>query len=119
MTGLGNFDGLMRILVGFQIADIREFTEKNDTENINALFEFAGYKAKIESSEIHDDHVLFSMGISMEHTPSDPIERMIAYFNTPKKCLFHKYYCNNNTHPEWQDLIVAVSRLDEKIPHIS
>jgi hypothetical protein len=32
---------MMRILVGFQIADQAIFSGKNDIENINALFEFA------------------------------------------------------------------------------
>lgn len=118
MTWLGNSDGLMRILVGFQIADQTIFLGKNDIENINALFEFAGYKAKIESTEIRYDHVLFSMGISMEHAPADPIERMIDYFNTPTKSLYHKYYCNNNTHPEWQQWTDSVMALDEKVPDI-
>lgn len=109
----------MRILIGFQIADMAEFTHKNDTENINALFEINGYKAKVESSEIRDDHILLSMGISFDHVPADPIECMISYFNTPIKSLYHKYYCNNNTHPEWQDWVAAVDILDEKIPDIS
>jgi hypothetical protein len=118
MTWLGQFAGMMRILVGFQIADQAIFSGKNDIENINALFEFAWYRAKVESSEIRDDHVLFSMGISMEHTPADPIERMIDYFNTPTKSLYHKYYCNNNTHPEWQQWTDSVTALDEKVPDI-
>jgi hypothetical protein len=38
---LGQFAGMMRILVGFQIADRVIFSGKNDIENINALFELA------------------------------------------------------------------------------
>ena len=114
MTGLGSFDGMMRILVGYQIADIPEFTHKNDIGNINALFELANYHTMIESMEIRNDHILFSMGISMEHAPVDPIECMIEYFNTPRKCLYHKYYRNNNTHPEWNDWIWELAQVMEK-----
>lgn len=114
MTGLGNFEGMMRILIGFQIADMTEFTRKNDIENINALLEMMHFRAKIESSEIHDGHVLFSMEISMEHAPADPIEQMIEYFNTPKKSLSHKYYANNTSHPEWKKWIDALAEVEEK-----
>jgi hypothetical protein len=59
------------------------------------------------------------MGISMEHAPADPIEHMIDYFNTPAKSLHHKYYCNNNTHPEWQDWVDILSEVTEKSLNIS
>lgn len=114
MSGLGNFDGMMRILVGFHITDVWGFENKNDRENIDAFLEFAWYHARIESFVLQGDHVLYSLGIDMNHAPADPIEAIITYFNTPSKILFHKYYCNNSQRPEWDYWVTELAAATEK-----
>ena len=115
MTALGNYEGMMRVLIGFEICDLELFEKKNESDNINALFEFEHLKAKIENYQIRDTHILYSMGIDFEHAPAEPIEKMIEYFNTPEKCILHKYYCNNNIMPSWDEWTGQLDRVNEKV----
>lgn len=115
MTALGNYEGMMRILVGFKVCDIALFERKNSRDNINALFEFEHLKTKIENYEIRDNYILYSMGVDFEHAPAEPIEKMIEYFNTPKKCIYHKYYCNNTIIPHWGEWIEQLEMVHEKL----
>jgi hypothetical protein len=115
---LGTFEGLMRFLIGFAIADPDGFAKKCDKENIDSMFRFYELHAKIESFESDGKYALVSMGIDPRHAPADPAERLIAHFNAGSKTVFHKYYCSNTAKTPWNEWTKLLDDVPEKAENI-